>query len=87
MRTFSPRAGSCSYRAILMLDEHGAQYAEDLAKFLGVKPSALNVNMESAVRRGVLGHERRTLNGHSHNVWFITPKAYPLLEQMRGGQA
>lgn len=86
MKDFTPRPGSCSWRALLLLDEHGAQFATDLADLLGIDRSALNVNVAGAVRHGLIAHERRTRNGRSHALWFLTPKAYPLIDRIQCGQ-
>jgi predicted ArsR family transcriptional regulator len=67
----------------LILDEDGAQYSADLSRMLGIELETIHSRLNHATSAGVIGHERRKRNGHTHSLWYLTSKAEATLQLIR----
>lgn len=85
--SYNPRPGSMAYRALQILDEQGAQYSADLTAKLGIGRYDLKDQLRHAITAGFVDRERRVLNGRTCCVWFVTPAAFPLLDQIAKASA
>jgi DNA-binding MarR family transcriptional regulator len=70
-------------RAILIaLDEHGAQLSPDLARLAGVEQYTLGQNLETAIRRGLIGRKPSVHNRKRCVLWYLTPEGAALAEAL-----
>lgn len=84
-KPYTPRVGSICHRAILALDEHGAQYEHDLKRLLEMSDvDHLHASLASAVKAGVINHERRRIGKKGVTLWFLTEKAAGVLGMASG---
>jgi DNA-binding MarR family transcriptional regulator len=82
MNNYIPRGKAL--KALLFLDEEGAQYNGDLAIHIGCARGDTIRALESALRHKLISREQRFRSVSEQDwLWFLTPAGCELLDRMR----